>query len=163
MHTGKTLLFFALCCTALLTHAAGFDYKQAKDFKPLSAYPDAAAFEKVYKAYVQECLNETYGGTAGIPCYVGYALWDRELNIYYKKLHTLLSSEERNKLRTAQVAWLNMRDRSKEISNMILIKAYPQPGTMYMLMRAGDASAMSTPMVKERALLLKQWYEAIKP
>lgn len=163
MKTRKALALLALCSAAVFSHAVDFPYKNVKDFKPLSAYPNVKAFEADYKAYVQECLNDTGGGTGGIPCLIGYKMWDRELNIYYKKLHSLLNAQERSKLRTAQVAWLDARDLATGVSNMLLDKEYTQPGTMYTLMRAGDADDMSTGMVKARALLLKQWYEAVAP
>lgn len=39
-----------------------------------------------------------------------YAAWDVELNKYYKLLMTVLTEEEKEKLKTAQKAWITMRD-----------------------------------------------------
>ena len=65
--------------------AVDYPYKKADDFKKLESFKSVEQFEANYKKYVQHCLDNTGGGTGGIPCFVGYDLWDRELNTYYNK------------------------------------------------------------------------------
>jgi hypothetical protein len=45
---------------------------------------------------------------------------------------------------------------------MILNRDYSEQGTMYALIRAGKVDEMITPIIKERALVLKRWYELLK-
>lgn len=144
------------------TQALGFDYKQVKDFKPLSAYPDVAAFEKVYGDYVQHCLDHTNGGLQGLPCLIGAKLWDRELNRYYRELEAVLSADEKALLLTSQRAWLKTRDASEKFSDALLQTIYPQPGTMYQLMSASDADDTLSAIIKSRTLLLKRWLESMQ-
>ena len=42
---------------------------------------------------------------------------------------------------------------------MLLGHKYEEQGTMYRLMRAGEADRLNTPIVKERVLVLKSWLE----
>lgn len=158
----KSMIFLGLMLVASFAKAQGYDYKHLSDFKPLSAYPNAAAFEKNYRDYVQHCLDNTNGGLEGIPCLIGSKLWDRELNRYYQKLAKVLNHDEKALLLTSERAWLKERDASEKFSNAILRKIYPQQGTMYQLMSASDADDTLSDIIKSRTLLLKKWYDAMK-
>ncbi len=144
-------------------HAFAMDYryKQAQDFEWLESFRSVDAFEANYRAYVQDCLDHTYGGSGGVPCFIGEAIWDREMNRYYKRLLSLLDEEEKKLLRNSQRAWLKMRDSSIAFG-MRLLGRTEETGSMYALMRAGDIDSMVTPMVKQRALMLKQWWESLR-
>lgn len=155
----KTLMFVLLCQASTFTYAIDFQYKEVKDFKVLNAFPSVEAFEAHYNQYVGDCLDNTYGGTGGIPCYIGYEMWDRELNIYYKQLYSRLDEQGRQLLKLSQRAWLKERDQSMEFVHQQLGQKYSEPGTMYSLMRVGEFDTMITPIVKQRALLLRQWIE----
>ncbi len=157
-------LFFTLVATILPTVSVAVDYsyKEVKDFKTLADFKTVSEFERHYGAYVKDCLDNTYGGTGGIPCFVGYELWDRELNFYYKELMALLGEKEKTLLRDSQRAWVNEKEKTIKFNSALMDNKYPSMGTMYALIRAGEADSLMTPIVKGRALLLKEWLEDLK-
>jgi uncharacterized protein YecT (DUF1311 family) len=153
-----------VCCliAALMTAsvASAFEYKKIDDFKTLETFKSVDEFESSYEEYVHHCLDNTFGGTGGIPCLIGYQMWDRELNIYYKRLMNMLGEKEKALLVESQVAWIKERDKSIAFNSRLLDRQYEkEDGTMYVLMRACDADDLMTPVVKQRALLLKKWFE----
>ncbi len=157
----RGLIIISLLIPPCFASAVEYPYKKADDFETLESFKSVEKFEASYKHYIQQCLDNTYGGTGGIPCFVGYDLWDRELNIYYKRLMKVLGEKEKKLLKESQIAWIKEREKTINFNSAILDKKYPTTGTMYMLMRADDADEMITPIVKQRALLLKNWFEFI--
>ncbi len=155
------------CVVALLTitsisFAVDYQYKKAGDFKTLKFYNSIDEFESSYKKYTQHCLDNTFGGSGGIPCSIDYDMWDRELNIYYDRLMKILGPKEKNLLKESQLAWIKERDKSIDFNSRLLDNKYDKEnGTMYLLMRAGDANEMITPIIKQRALVLKKWFEFV--
>ena len=137
--------------------AVEYPYKKVNEFKLLDSFKSIEAFEWIYEKYTKDCLDHTYGGSGGIPCLIGYDMWDRELNISYVKLMKIIEPKDRDLLKQSQLAWVKERDKSLEFNSLLLDKMYTDSGTMYVLMRAGDAGDMATPVVKQRALLLKKW------
>lgn len=158
----KTLTFLLLCQASVLAYAIDYQYQEVKDFDVFASFKSVEKFEANYEKYVQDCLDNTGGGTGGIPCFIGYDMWDRELNIYYKKLYSQLDKKGKKLLKNSQKAWLTERDLSQKFISMLLDKKYTESGTMYLLMRAGDADSMITPIVKHRALTLRKWIELSK-
>lgn len=155
----KTLLIASL--VSLTLYAVDYDYKKAKDFQTLSHFKSVEAFEKNYQTYVQNCLDNTYGGTGGIPCYIGYDMWDRELNIYYGELMKVLPRKLKDSLQNSQREWLTSRNKSENFIRDLINEKYEPylDGTMYQLMSAGDYSDIATMAVKERALQLRALYK----
>lgn len=143
-------------------HSLNFEYKKVNDFDVLNSFKSVSEFEESYSSYVQNCLDNTGGGTGGVSCFIGSKLWDRELNIYYKKLGAILNNKENSLLKKSQRAWIKERDASVEFNSMILNRDYSEQGTMYSLMRAGAVDRMITPIIKERVLVLKRWHELLK-
>lgn len=140
----------------LATPLAAYDYKTAKDFKTLEHFKSVEAFEASFAGYEQDCFDNTGGGTGGIPCAeLKYELWDRELNIYYGRLLAKLGPKERTLLKESQRRWVAVRDDTIALNSALLDRRYDTSGTMYQLMRAGDAARILTPMAKQRALMLK--------
>ncbi len=140
--------------------AQGFAYKTAKDFKTLEHFDTVEAFEASFAGYVQKCFDSTGGGTGGIACYdVPYQMWDRELNIYYGRLMKELKPKQQALLKENQKQWLAFRDNAMAINSALLNRHYDTPGTMYLLMRAGDTSRMIVPVVRQRALMLRDELE----
>lgn len=134
----------------------GYAYKTVKDFKTLESFDSAEAFEASFAGYVQDCRDNTGGGTGGIPCEeLSYQLWDRELNIYYGRLLRALTPKEQALLKENQKQWLAFRDHAIAINSLLLDRRYDTSGTMYLLMRAGEATRIIAPMVKQRALMLR--------
>ncbi|MBK7566947.1 MAG: DUF1311 domain-containing protein [Bacteroidetes bacterium] len=89
-----------LICTAIL-----ITYKTSK----AQFYSDTTTID----INLTDCLatgenQTTYGMIQCID--TAYAAWDVELNKYYKLLMTVLTEEEKEKLKTAQKAWITMRD-----------------------------------------------------
>jgi uncharacterized protein YecT (DUF1311 family) len=141
---------------AALGQGDGFAYKTVKDFKTLETFRTVDAFETSFAGYVRDCLDNTGGGTGGIRCEeITYDLWDRELNIYYARLLKVLKPKEQALLKENQKQWLTYRDNAIAIDSALLDRRYDTQGTMYQLMRSGDASRIITPMVKQRALMLR--------
>jgi len=155
----KMLMILLLCQVCTLSHAMDYQYKDVKDFDVLSSFESVEAFEANYEKYVQDCLDNTYGGTRGVPCFIGYKMWDRELNIYYKKLYSRLDINAKKVLKKSQKVWLKELDMSIKFHSLLLDRQYTEQGTMHLLMRADDTDSMITPIVKQRTLILKKWYE----
>jgi uncharacterized protein YecT (DUF1311 family) len=162
----KVLKIFCLAICLLtpsVTFAIDFKYKKLDDFKSLEFFKSVDEFESSYNKYVQECLDNAGGGTGGIPCLIGYELWDRELNIYYNKLMEVLGEKEKELLKESQREWIKEREKSIDFNSSLLDGKYKhETGTMYRLMRAGEADEMITPIIKQRALLLKKWLEFVE-
>ena len=74
----------------------------------------------------------------------------------------ILGEQEKNLLKESQLAWIKERDKTIDFNSLLLDKKYTTTGTMYVLMRARDADAVITLIVKQRALLLKKWLEFIR-
>ena len=140
-----------------------YKYKEINEFKSLESFNSVEEFESYFQEYIRDCLAHTYGGTAGIPCLIKSQMWDRELNAYYKKLMNLLQEKERKLLHESQLTWIQERNQSAEfIYRMLDITYKGDIGTMYSLMRAYDADKLVTPIIKQRTLLLKTWYEFVE-
>ena len=135
----RTLTAASLLLLVCPLAAAGYPYKTVKDFRTLEHSKDVQAFEAAYEEYEHDCLDNTGGGTGGIPC---------ETLEYEKKL-----------LEESQHQWIEVRDGAIRINRTLLDRRYDTDGTMYLLMRSGDASRILTPIVKERALTLKAMWE----
>ena len=141
-----------------------YKYKEINEFKGLESFNSVDEFESYFQEYITDCLAHTGGGTGGNPCLISHKMWDRELNTYYQKLMNLLQEEEKKLLRESQRTWIQERDQSITFNSRLLDIKYKgyEMGTMFSLMRAGDADRLMSPIVKQRALLLKAWYEFVK-
>jgi len=167
IHGPNSMKYYAIFILLLFsTHAyassLGYEYKPLSEFERLKSFSTIDEFEESYAGYVQDCLDKTGGGTLGIPCFVGSQLWDRELNDYYKKLSSVLNIKGNRVLKESQRTWINERDKSIDLNSMILDRKFPHEGTMFVLIRAGKAEEIITPIIKQRALLLRQWFELVK-
>ena len=141
--------------------AVDYPYKKAGDFEPLEFYKSVEAFEAKYKTYIQHCLDNSYGGANAGGCYIGYDLWDRELNTYYNILMKALGEKERNLLKDSQRAWIKVLEKTIAFNSALLDKAYPATCTMNLATRSAYVDDFVTPVVKQRALLLKAWCEYV--
>jgi uncharacterized protein YecT (DUF1311 family) len=158
----KIICVVALFMTTEVSFAFDYRYKKIDAFQTLESFKSIDAFESSYKKYTQHCLDNTGGGSGAVPCFIGYEMWDRELNIYYNKLMKILGENEKNLLKESQLAWIKERDKSIDFNSRLLDNKYTEPGTMYIAMRAGDVNRIMTPIVKQRALILKNWFEFVK-
>lgn len=160
MRVARLLVFLAVIVLLASPLAAQYSYKTVKDFPTLEHSKNVEAFEAAYAKYEQDCLDNTGGGTGGIACEtLRYELWDRELNIYYERLLKALSEPHKKILKESQRQWIEVRDRAMKLDSALLDRRYDTSGTMYLLMRSGDAAAVIAPIVKERALTLKALWE----
>ena len=148
---------FTISACASSANTADYDYKTIADFKTLESFEDIEDFEKSYKPYIQDCLDNTGGGSGAVSCFISYEMWDRELNIYYNKLMNALPAGERQLLKDSQHTWLKSRDTSIKLNSMIMSRYYPELGTMYIAMAAGDFDQIITPLIKNRALMFREW------
>ncbi|WP_417536592.1 lysozyme inhibitor LprI family protein [Methylophaga sp.] len=140
--------------------AGEFELKrEVSQFASLQDFDGAEEFQRYVDNYVQDCIDHTGGTTKTRWCFiVSGQLWDRELNKYYQQLQVLLTEAERASLLESQRSWIKDRDRTIELNSSLLDWVYEDMnGTMFSAMRSGDAHAAITPMVKQRALLLKRW------
>ncbi|WP_444943018.1 lysozyme inhibitor LprI family protein [Microbulbifer sp. ZKSA006] len=119
MEERTKIALLTLLCFSPKNYAINFEYKSVSDFNELSS------FENNYDTYIQDCLDNTGGGTRSIPCLITPNLWDRELNIYYSKLREMLSDEEKSLLKQSQLAWLKCRDKTLELNDTLIDTTYP--------------------------------------
>lgn len=101
--------------TPSVTFAIDYNYKKIDDFKTLESFKSVDEFESYCEVYKKDCLANTGGGTGGIQCLNGYEIWDRELNIYYKRLMSILGEKEKQMLKVSQLAWEKERDKSIDL------------------------------------------------
>ena len=161
----KTAVALACLLSLSLTSvsfASEFKEREIKDFRSLDSFDSVSQFDQYIEGYTQECLDNSYGGSLSVRCFVAYELWDRELNKYYKLLRKSLSSEDQAALKAGQLSWLKSRDETIAFNNTVLNQRYAgQRGTMYTALRADEANAAMAPVIRQRALLLKQWHSAL--
>lgn len=138
-----------------------FENKDIDSFLKLESFETVEKFESYINKYTQECLDNGFGGTGSIPCFVSYELWDKELNIYYRKLMSKLTAKEKELLKESQKKWLESRDKTIEFNSLMLDKNYDQEGTMFLLDRANVADSDISEIIKNRALYLKNWYDKL--
>jgi uncharacterized protein YecT (DUF1311 family) len=143
----------------VIAEDAPFQFKDVADFKRMDAFESPAAFDVYVDKYVQTCLAESGGGTGGIPCNVGDALWERELDTYYQKLLASLDTKSREQLKSAERGWITMRDQSIAFHEHLADLRIPKDGTMYLLLRSVEIHSTLKDLNKERTLLLKHWLE----
>lgn len=151
------LTLFSLSCRA---DVAGTGKKELRD---LESFQSVDEFEAYNVKFRQDCLAKSDSDTYAGSCFNESEIWDRELTTYYKKLRALLGEKERASLQAAQQAWKKYRDAVTEFNSQVLAHKYADKvGTMYSSMRSGEACDAMVPIIKDRTLLLKTWYEKIK-
>lgn len=143
--------------------ADNFNWKKTEEFKTLSEFKTVEDFEKYYEVYIQNCLDNRKTDIQGIKCMIGDDLWDRELNIYYKKIMAKLNTEDKKNLKQSQQSWLKMRDLTFKLNLNIIVKNYPNDGTMYRLMGSHDLMHLKSYTIKERVMVLKYLFELETP
>jgi len=106
--------------------------------------------------FEEECMNKD-STTAGMNnCMMeAYKQWDAELNKYYKLLMGILSQEEKQQLKDAQIVWLKYRDLETKFRMDTFLN---NQGTMYSNM----AMSEKLDIVKQRALELTSLYDTLK-
>ncbi len=147
-----------------------FKYLSIDDFSPLRNFKNMEEFEASYSKYIQECLDRRLTDSQGVGCLIGYKLWDRELNFYYKQLMQILNEKDQVSLRIAQRVWVKERDKKfSELTTKVKIKIQEEyseeieiGGKMYSLLLEGGKSSEFVPIVKEKVLELKSMYEERK-
>lgn len=153
----RFVLIFLVAQVSTISYAGNFKYKKIKRFKKLSSFKSVKLFERSLKRYEKKCFD----ATTSLRCFVKGSLWDRELNIYYRKLRSVLNPTEKKALKKSQRNWLKGRNLSLKFNIMMLQKKYRGPGSRSVkatMMRDG-VSRLVAPMIKSRALLLKEWYK----
>lgn len=152
-------------CFSLLTavHAESkFSMQDIKSFKTMEQFKSPEIFDKYINEYIQECLDNGYGGAGSLSCLVNYDLWDRELNIYYKRLYHKLDKQGKEILKASQKEWLRSRDLSKKMTSFVMSKINDgNGGTAQILIGAMFANNTLSPIIKSRAILLKNWCELL--
>ncbi|MCG3669102.1 DUF1311 domain-containing protein [Aliarcobacter butzleri] len=138
-----------------------FENKDIDSFLKLESFKTVEEFESYINKYTQECLDNRFGGTGSIPCFVSYEVWDKELNIYYRKLMSKLTAKEKELLKESQKKWLEFRDKTIEFNSLMLDRNYDQEGTMFLLARASVADSDISEIIKNRVLYLKNWYDKL--
>ena len=144
------------------SQAHEFVEKPIEHFQPLAAFASVAEFEQPISEYVQTCLDNSFGGSLSLRCFIEDELWDRELNHYYRLLYRGLDADGKAELKTSQLAWLASRDQSIAFNRHLIRQQYPQAGSMYVAIRAQVASELLASIIKQRSLQLKQWLEIVE-
>lgn len=105
--------------------------------------------------YEEACCAKNSTTAGMLQCTINAnIMWNKELNKYYNLLMHKLSPTEKQDLKSAQLAWLNFRD--KEYKNIDNVYNKIQ-GSMYINISAGSKRNI----VKQRAWQLKDYYEDI--
>ncbi|WP_373071608.1 lysozyme inhibitor LprI family protein [Sulfurimonas sp.] len=151
----KVVLVFFLYLP-LVSYANEFVPKTLDSFKQLHQFESVSKFETYVNTYVQTCIDNSFGGSLSVRCFVQTKLWDKELNRYYKLLYQSLDKQGKSNLKVSQRLWLKTQDETIKLNSYLLDKQFNnKSGTMYVAMRVGEASDRISPIIKERALLLK--------
>ncbi|RLA06044.1 MAG: hypothetical protein DRQ51_10495 [Gammaproteobacteria bacterium] len=137
--------------------SAVFVFKEVKDFLPLSKFKNINEFENNFKKYVDDCIDKKMS----VRCFISYEMWDRELNIYYKKLRAKLDKNGKKLLKTSQKSWLKYRDESFKFNSSLLDARYNDGGADDRLRRAEESDSMASFIVKSQTLLLKKYFTDI--
>lgn len=107
---------------------------------------------------LESCLESNpFSSTAGMLKCINSATaqWDEELNKNYKLLMAVLRPEEKEKLKTSQLKWIEFRDKEFEFSDA----AYNTlEGTMWLVVKANKRLQI----VKHRAIELRDYYFDIR-
>ena len=159
----QTCLILSVVCLLLsapLCHAEAsvFEVKSYEQFPFLRESASVSEFEQHIKDYESACLNEFAGSTSGLQCFVVFSLWQREVDFYLSVLNSELTGESQHDLRINQGVWQQYLQNTREMNFQLMIQKYPNPGTVFVYLRAKDAHQALTPIVRERALLLRQWH-----
>lgn len=109
-------------------------------------------FEKNYTEYIQNCLATSGGGMGSLNCLIESQVWDKELNIQYKKLYLRLSDSDKKILIKAQQKWILMRDENVKMEEELINNN--DDGTMNVLIRANMIDKLTAEMIKQRVLYL---------
>lgn len=142
---------------------ADFNFKEVDDFPYLSETSDASSFQALIDKYVEDCIDSSEINTKTRWCFIGYKLWERELNKYYQLLLENIHKENVGLLTETQAQWAKNLEKTTELNSAILDIRYGKvQGTMFDAMRSGEADSAITPLVKQRALLLRSWYNTIE-
>lgn len=78
---------------------------------------------------------------------------DKELNVVYKQLTAALSPEEKDKLVTAELLWIKLRD-----ADAAARAASNEGGSIYPLIYEGNRAAST----RERVKYLREWLDELK-
>ncbi len=106
---------------------------------------------------LKNCLEaDSSQTTAGMIKCINMATldWDNELNKNYKLLMSVLSPQEKEKLKSSQLKWIEFRDKELDFSNTVLNKL---KGTMWLVTKANK----KLELVKQRTLELKDYHDLL--
>ena len=156
----KKSIFWSMVIVAfpMTILAVDYDYKETKDFKTLEETGGITVFEESFAPYVKDCLDNTFGGTGGIPCLLVSELWGREVGIYLARVKKDSRKEALPKLVALEEAWNKSDEGSIELNSSLMDKIHDTRGTMYQLMRAGNVDRIFTSINKKRTVMLRLWH-----
>jgi uncharacterized protein YecT (DUF1311 family) len=143
-----TLLLFGLWLAAGLVSvpAAAFSAQEQAADKPAKHPIDA---------WLEECTardESTFGELACLAA--AYEKWDAELNRVYQELMSALPEDSRPALKSAQIAWLKLRDEEIKLLGALYDIL---DGSMYRVMKAADR----VDIVRKRALELSSYLDVL--
>lgn len=144
----------------VLANASGAQDSTAKgleDWKPLAEFESVEAFEQQLAGEQKECLARSGGGTLAATCFHLYELWDRELNIQYKRLRSALDTAGKEKLTRSQKDWITYRNSTFAFNTHMLDFSYSAPGTMWASIRTDVGIRAMARVARDRTLLLLEW------
>ena len=141
----------------MAANLSGAQEASRSDWKPLADFESVESFEKQLSGDQEDCLTNAGGGSMAVTCFKLYELWDRELNIQYRRLQGVLDEEGRKKLTESQRDWIKFRDSTIEFNSYVLAFTYSAPGTMWLGVRAEVADKAMAGIVRDRTLMLLDW------
>lgn len=129
------------------------------DWRPLAEFESVEAFERQLLGEQEQCLAQAGGGSLAATCFKLHELWDRELNLQYRRLRNELDEAGREKLTRSQRDWIAYRDSTHAFTTHMLDFSYSAPGTLWHGIRADVGVATMAAVVRDRTLLLIEWEE----
>lgn len=155
---GALLLLHPLASAA---EDAAFEFMEPKAFPTLASFESVEAFEKYIGDYMQRCFDRWASSSPGAKCPVRSELWDRELNVAYKRLMKVFPDAGKQKLKVSQRNWIVSRDSTIDISTYTLDRHFDVGGTMWVTPRADAADEVLGNIVKARTLLVIRWEKMV--
>ena len=108
---------------------------------------------------LENCLNkeENYTTRGMSGCVLqAHKQWDAQLNTNYQELRSLLTAQQQQELKTAQVAWLQFRDKEFSFANPLYTD---MKGSIFTIV----AAQTKLEVTKQRALALRMYINSIEP
>ena len=137
-------------------------FLEVEDFPGLDDFESPEAFQAHIDQYVKQCRDTWISSSLGSKCGIEADLWDRELNVAYKALMGVLSTDAKEKLKSSQRSWISFRDETMVFSKLALALHYDDGQRMWAPIMSLDYSETLSKLTKARTLQLRRWQQQVE-